>query len=763
MAVGENSTIDDKSMGESVELCLTGMTCSSCAARIEKRLNRLDGASANVNFATEKASVSFDSSLLTTQDLLDAISGIGYGASLIEGNDRSSGEIDDESRYLDHLNPLRNRLIISAILSLPVLALSMVPSLEFQYWQWVALALATPVFIYGGLPFHKAAIANARHLTSSMDTLVSLGSLAAYLWSLYALIFTDAGGPSFRMMFSLTASINSHHPDIYLETASVVITVILFGRYLEAKGKRRSTSVLRSLLLGNGQVVHKILNNDIEVEIDVVDLRPGDRFSVRSGEKVPTDGEIESGEALLDLALLTGEYEPKRFKSGMEVVGGSLNVDGFLVVRATKVGSDTALAGIVSMVEEAQAKKAKVQAIADKVSGIFVPSVIAIAIATFLFRVIIGDSIALSFSSAIAVLVIACPCALGLATPMAILVGTSRAAQMGILIRGPEALEAAGKIDTVVVDKTGTLTTGTMTLQEILLEVGFDYDFVLSMAASAEAATTHPIGRFIVSLSEERELEVQKADLFKSYVGSGVMAQVAGHSVAIGKLDFCLSSGFEISTSFQSKVDAYISNVSITTGLSRIYIGLDGIVVAFMAIGDEIRDDAFETLKKMRQSNLDVVLLSGDNQESARITASQLGIERVVAGATPSEKADYIRELQSQGARVAMIGDGINDAAALAQADLGVAMGSGSAIAQESGDITVFLGGVSGAYSAILVARATLRTIHTNLFWAFAYNVAAIPIAMAGLINPVIAGSAMAFSSVFVVGNSLRLFGFMRR
>ena len=742
-----------------IDLGLAGMTCATCASRIEKKLNRLPGASATVNFATEKASVSFDPDLLSAGDLLEAVASIGYGAQVIDDAELSDApEAAPGPVALDPIKSLRDRVILSATLSLPVLVLSMVPSFEFRNWQWLSFALASPVVIWGGLPFHKAAWANIRHLAFSMDTLISMGSLAAYGWSVYALFFSRAGDSGFKMTFSFTGAIDHMHPDIYLETASIVVAVILFGRYLEARGKRRSGRAISDLAAGGSGAVLLLEANGSTTVANVRTLKVGDRFVVRAGDKIGTDGVVEEGTANVDLALLTGEAIPRRLAVGDAVVGGSVDLDGRLVVRATRVGSDTALAQLAKLVSEAQAKKAAVQHLVDRISGIFVPAVILISVTTLLVRIAIGDGAQMAFTAAVAVLIIACPCAMGLATPMAILVGTGRAAQLGILIRGPEALESAERIDTVVVDKTGTLTTGTMEIEMVYVASGVTQDELLGAAASAESGTHHPLARAVARYCQEHAINVSVPQSVQTRAGSGVVATLDGKVVAVGKFELMEDLGFAMPKDLEFLGAAQFQS----EGKATFFVGWDGWVRGMVSVSDRLRDDAKAAVAAFRALGTQVILLSGDNRSASETVGALLGVDQVIPEVTPQQKSDVVKKLMQEGRKVAMVGDGINDAGALAAANLGISMGSGTDVAMEASDLTVFSGGLFGAVDAIRLSRRTLLTIRSNLFWAFAYNVAAIPLAAFGLVNPVVAGAAMAFSSVFVVGNSLRLFGFTR-
>ncbi|GLY38506.1 carbonate dehydratase [Amycolatopsis sp. NBRC 101858] len=701
---------------KNVELAITGMTCASCAARIERKLNKLDGVTATVNYATEKAKVVY-SGEVGTQDLVAQVEAAGYGARLPQAEPDEVPEGD----------PLKQRLLGSAVLSVPVIALAMVPAWQFTYWQWISLTLAAPVLVWGAWPFHRAAFANLRHGAATMDTLISMGTLAAFGWSVYALLFGSAGLPGMKHPFEFTIERMAGDGAIYLEVAAGVTTFILAGRYFEARSKRRAGAALRALLdLGAKDVA--VLRDGGERRIPIGDLAVGDRFLVRPGEKVATDGVVEDGGSAIDASLLTGESVPVEVGPGDTVAGATVNAGGRLVVRATRVGADTQLAQTARLVEEAQTGKARVQRLADRVSAVFVPIVIALAVATLAFWLGAGGTPSAAFTAAVAVLIIACPCALGLATPTALLVGTGRGAQLGILIKGPEVLESTRRVDTVVFDKTGTVTTGRMTLVEGDGEV-------LRLAGAVEAASEHPVARAIADAARERFGTLPSVADFRSTPGLGVEGVVEGRKVAVGRA----ASG---------------------SALTTVAVTWDGEVRGTLAVADTVKPTSAEAVRRLRGLGLTPVLLTGDGAVVARAVAAEVGIERVIAEVLPKDKADVVRGLQEDGKVVAMIGDGVNDAAALARADLGLAMGTGTDVAIEAADLTLVSGDLRAAADAIRLSRRTLRTIKGNLFWAFAYNVAALPLAAAGLLNPMLAGAAMAVSSVFVVTNSLRLRGF---
>ena len=717
-----------------VDLAIGGMTCASCAARIEKKLNRLDGVTASVNFATQRAHVVAPASL-TTADLVGTVEKVGYTAA-----PASAATDVDESR------PLRTRLLVSAALTLPVLVLSMAPPLQFRYWQWVVLALASPVALWGAWPFHRAAWTNLRHRATTMDTLVSLGVLAAYVWSLWALFIGDAGEPGMRMRFSFVAS---GADEIYFEVVAAVTTFLLAGRYAEARAKRRSGAALRALLdLGAKDVA--VLRDGVEVRVPVAQLAVGDRFVVRPGEKVATDGEVVEGSSAIDAALVTGESVPIEVGPGDTVVGATVNAGGRLIVRATRVGADTALAQMARLVEQAQQGKAQVQRLADRVSAVFVPGVLVLAAITFGAWLATGSGAHDAFTAAVAVLIIACPCALGLATPTALMVGTGRGAQLGILIKGPEMLESTRRVDTVVLDKTGTVTTGVMAVHDV---VGDDPTLVLRAAGAVEAASEHPIGAAIAATARDRLGALPAVDRFESLAGLGVRGIVDGQAVLVGRRSLVAEhAALRSDDALAAAVDA-----AEAVGRTAVLVAVDGVVRGAVVVGDTVEPASADAVRGLRELGLHPVLLTGDNERAARAVAAQVGIEDVVAEVLPAEKVDEVKRLQYAGRVVAMVGDGVNDAAALATADLGIAMGTGTDVAIEASDLTLLRSDLRAAVDAIRLSRATLRTIKGNLVWAFGYNVAALPLAALGLLNPLIAGAAMAASSVFVVTNSLRL------
>jgi Cu+-exporting ATPase len=734
-----------------VQLDITGMTCASCAMRIEKRLNKLDGVVATVNYATEKAKVTVTGDV-TTDELVSAVEAVGYSAALPRPSSPSAAG-DTEPAQVDSTAPLRQRLLMSTALAVPVILLAMIPSLQFDGWQWLSLTLAAPVVTWGAWPFHRAAWANLRHAAATMDTLISIGTIAAFAWSLYALFLGDAGVIGMRHGFSFTPERGMGSSQIYLEVAAGVTVFILAGRYFEARAKRRSGAALRALLeLGAKDVA--VLRDGVETRIPVEQLAVDDLFVVRPGEKVATDGVVVEGTSAIDASLLTGESVPVEVGPGDAVTGATVNAGGRLVVRATRVGADTALAQIARLVEDAQTGKAQVQRLADRVSGIFVPVVIALAAATLGFWLVAAttDSTTAAFTAAVAVLIIACPCALGLATPTALMVGTGRGAQLGILIKGPEVLESTKRIDTIVLDKTGTVTTGQMTLLDVVAADGNTVEDVLRLAGSLEDASEHPIAAAIATGARQRGLSLSPVESFANTEGLGVQGDVDGYTVIVGRERFLADWALHPDATLLAARDAAES-----AGRTPVFVGWDGAARGVLVVADAIKDTSAEAVAGLKALGLRPVLLTGDNERAARAVAAEVGIDDVIAEVLPSQKVDVVRRLQAEGRVVAMVGDGVNDAAALAAADLGLAMGTGTDAAIEASDLTLVRGDLRVAVDAIRLARRTLATIKGNLFWAFAYNVAALPIAAAGLLNPMLAGAAMAFSSVFVVTNSLRL------
>src|SRR4051794_37205954 len=725
-----------------IELPITGMTCASCANRNERRLNKLDGVSASVNYATERASVEYGDGVAVEQ-LVGAVEAAGYQA-VIPAAEPADRETADE----DPTAALRRRLVVSALLAIPVLLMAMVPALQFDNFQWLSLQLATPVVLWGAWPFHRAAWANLRHATATMDTLISVGTLAAWLWSLYALFLGDAGANDMRMPFDLIPSSGGGANEIYLETAAIVTTFILAGRYFEARAKRRAGAALKALLELGAKDVELLDGRRVPVE----HLAVGDRFLVRPGEKLATDGVVEDGRSAVDMSMLTGESVPVEVEPGSEVAGATINAGGRLVVRATKVGDDTALAQIARLVTDAQTGKAPVQRLADRVSGIFVPIVFGIAAATLGFWLGTGQDATFAFTAAVAVLIIACPCALGLATPTALMVGTGRGAQLGLLIKGPEVLESTRSVDTIVLDKTGTVTTGKMALADIALADGEDRDEVLRIAGALEDASEHPIAQAIARAAREQLGALPPVDAFTNREGLGVEGVVDGHGVQIGRPSLMT----EWSLRIPGELGAARRDAE-AQGRTAVVAAWDGAVRAVLVVADTVKPSSAAAVASLRELGLRPILLTGDNETTARAVAAEVGIDEVIAEVLPSDKAGVVRRLQADGRVVAMVGDGVNDAPALAEADLGLAIGTGTDVAIEASDLTLVSGDLRAAADAIRLSRATLRTIKQNLAWAFGYNIAALPLAAAGLLNPVIAGAAMAFSSVSVVANALRL------
>jgi Cu+-exporting ATPase len=742
-------TADVRQRTREIELAITGMTCASCANRIERKLNKLDGVTASVNYATEKAKIVFPDEV-DPSTLVGQVEAAGYSAALPQPPRRESAEESEE----DPTRPLRQRLIGSVVLSVPVIALAMIPAIQFTNWQWISLTLAAPVIAWAAWPFHKAAWQNLRHGAATMDTLISMGTLAAFAWTLYALLWGTAGIPGMKHPFEFTIQRMAGDGNIYLEVAAGVTTFILAGRYFEARAKRRAGSALRALLeLGAKDVA--VLRDGREERVPTESLTVGDRFVVRPGEKIAADGVIEDGASAVDASMLTGEAVPVEVGPGDTVVGATVNAGGRLVVRATRVGTDTQLAQMAKLVEEAQTGKAQVQRLADRISGVFVPIVIALALGTLAFWLGAGGTPAAAFTAAVAVLIIACPCALGLATPTALLVGTGRGAQLGILIRGPEVLESTRRVDTVVLDKTGTVTEGRMSLVDVHVTDDVDDAKVLRLAGALEKASEHPIAAAIARAAEDKVGELPEVEGFTNAEGLGVQGVVDGHAVVVGRTALLEDWALHLTPALaaaKSRAEA--------DGKTAVAVGWDGAARAVLVVADTIKPTSAQAIAGLRRLGLTPLLLTGDNEAAARAVAAEVGIDEVIAEVLPKDKVDVIKRLQAEGKVVAMAGDGVNDAAALAQSDLGLAMGTGTDVAIEASDLTLVRGDLLAAVDAIRLSRRTLATIKGNLFWAFGYNVAALPLAAAGLLNPMIAGAAMAFSSVFVVGNSLRLRAF---
>ncbi|MGB6071389.1 MAG: heavy metal translocating P-type ATPase, partial [Rhodococcus sp. (in: high G+C Gram-positive bacteria)] len=715
-----------------------------------KKLNKLDGVTATVNYATEKARVDYVGDV-STEDLVGTVEQAGYTATVPAPAASSTDPDAAGPAEIDPTASLRQRLLISLVLSVPVIAMAMVPVLQFTNWQWLSLTLAAPVVVWGAWPFHKAAFTNLRHATSTMDTLISMGTIAALGWSLYALFWGTAGTAGMTHPFELTISRSDGAGNIYLEAAAGVTTFILAGRYFEARSKRRAGAALRALLeLGAKEV--SVLREGVEQRIPTDQLIVGDEFVVRPGEKIATDGVVADGSSAVDNSMLTGESVPVEVGPDDLVVGATVNVGGRIVVRATRIGSDTQLAQMAKLVEDAQTGKAQAQRLADKISGVFVPIVIALAAATLGFWIGTGGGIAAAFTAAVAVLIIACPCALGLATPTALMVGTGRGAQLGILIKGPEVLESTRRVDTVVLDKTGTVTTGKMTLLDVITADGEDTAQVLRLAGALEDSSEHPIAQAIAKGAREKVGALPPVEQFINIEGLGVQGIVDDHAMIVGRARLLADRAQQLPDELESAMRAAESE-----GKTAVAVGWDGRARGVLVVADAVKPTSAEAIEQLRGLGLTPIMLTGDNAAAARAIADQVGIHEVIAEVLPADKVDVVKRLQEQGKVVAMVGDGVNDAAALAQADLGLAMGTGTDVAIEASDLTLVRGDLRAAADAIRLSRRTLGTIKGNLFWAFAYNVAALPLAAAGLLNPMLAGAAMAFSSVFVVSNSLRL------
>lgn len=737
-----------------VDLGVTGMTCTSCSARVERKLNKLDGVEATVNYATESAQVSYDPSKVSPEQLIKTVEDTGYGAFTMAS---AAGESEEDNAPADsgqsRINAardheaadLKHRVIVSALLSVPVVLVSMIPALQFNNWQWAVLTLVTPIFFWGGSPFHKATWANLKHGSFTMDTLVSLGTSAAYLWSLWALFIGNAGHPGMKMEMHLLPSASTMD-EIYLETVAVVITFLLLGRWFETKAKGQSSEALRKLLdMGAKDAV--VLRNGAEVRVPVNQLKLGDVFITRPGEKIATDGEVVEGSSAVDESMLTGESIPVEVTKGSKVTGATLNTSGRLMVKVTRIGADTTLSQMAKLVTDAQSKKAPVQRLVDQISQVFVPVVIVIAIVTLIAHLVFTDAgLAPAFTAAVAVLIIACPCALGLATPTALLVGTGRGAQLGLLIKGPEILESTKKVDTIVLDKTGTVTTGTMSVTDVTA-INYSETEILEFAAAVESASEHPIAQAIAKAADHEQVTD-----FQNTAGQGVTGVVRGHEVRVGRPSSTLIDALLHPFQHAQKI-----------GGTPVVVTIDGVDSGIITVRDTVKDTSAEAIRGLKELGLTPILLTGDNEGAAKSVAAEVGIDQVIANVLPHEKVQNLEALQAQGKNVAMVGDGVNDAAALAQADLGLAMGAGTDVAIEASDITLMNNDLRSAVDAIRLSRKTLGTIKGNLFWAFAYNVALIPVAAIGLLNPMLAGIAMAFSSVFVVSNSLRLRGFKAR
>ncbi|MFC8682603.1 heavy metal translocating P-type ATPase [Microbacterium ureisolvens] len=732
-----------------VELEISGMTCASCATRIERKLNKLPGVEATVNYATEKARVRADG--VEAAELIAAVESAGYSAAVPAPVAPEPTSTDTPAEDPE-LVSLRRRLLISTALAVPVTLMSMIPLLQFTYWQWLALTLTAPVAVWGAWPFHRAAFVNARHGAATMDTLISVGVIAAFGWSLYALFFGMAGMPGMHMTFTLFGSPEAGSGEIYLEVAALVTVFILAGRYAEARAKKSSTEALRALLHLGAKNATRLVGG-VEQLVPVSQLIVGDRVLVRPGEKIPSDGLVVDGASAIDASMLTGESVPVEVTTGSRVVGATVNVGGRLIVEITRIGADTELARMQRLMDEAQTGKAKVQRLADRVSGVFVPIVIVLAIVAFAGWLLVGGSLEVAFTAAVATLIIACPCALGLATPTALLVGTGRGSQLGILIRGPQVLEQTRQVDTIVLDKTGTITHGTMTVTTVSPAPGVTAEDLLTNAAGAEWGSEHPVARAIVTAAGDTP---PLAEAFASHAGFGVQAIVDGALVVAGR-PLWVEDQWSVHPPITHRTEAEALEAA---GATVIAVARDGEFLGTIAVSDTVKPTSAEAIARFRALGLSPVLLTGDNAGAAQHIAAQVGIDEIRAGVTPAGKLEVIRQLQAAGRVVAMVGDGVNDAAALAAADLGVAMGGGTDAAIAASDVTIASGDLLVVVDAIRLSRRTLGTIKGNLFWAFAYNIAAIPIAMLGLLNPLVAAAAMALSSVFVVTNSLRLRSF---
>lgn len=730
-------------MSTPLQLDIEGMTCASCATRVEKALNAVEGVEASVNYATERATIVSGS--IEPAVLLSAVENAGYHATI---------HTDESVESTVQAESVRRRLVVSAILTLPIVALSMVPFLQFPYWQWLVTALAIPVASWGAWPFHRAAAINARHGVATMDTLISVGVLAAVGWSIYALLFGGAGRPGMTMTLSLFGAPGAGSHEIYWEVASAVTTFMLLGRYLEHRAKRDAGAALRALM-ESGAKEATVRRDGADTVVPIAQVKVGDLLVVRPGERIPTDGVVLEGTAAIDTSMMTGESVPTEVGPGDAVVGGTINTSGLLVVRASRIGKDTELARMATLVEQAQTGKSNAQRLADRISAVFVPIVIVIAVVTFITWLAIGGPLEVAFQAAVATLIIACPCALGLATPTALLVGTGRGAQLGLIIRGPEILEHSRTIDTVVVDKTGTLTTGDMRVTAVLVAPGRSETEVATVAAAVESGSEHPLARAIVDYGTDLGAVALSGTDFHTTPGRGQRARVGAEPGAVGQLGWLQGEGFVAVGALESAIASAIEAGSTVVAVGR---GTD--IIGAMVVADTVKDSSREAIERLMSLGLTPIMATGDNHVVAHRIAREVGIDVVHAGLTPEGKTQLIQDLQAAGHHVAMVGDGINDAPALATADLGIAMGTGTDAAMTAGDITIVSGDLRSVSDGIRLARRTLGTIRGNLFWAFAYNVAAIPLAVTAVLNPIVAGLAMAFSSVFVVTNSLRLRSF---
>jgi Cu+-exporting ATPase len=727
-----------------IDIPIEGMTCASCAGRVEKSLNDVDGAEATVNFAMKRASVDFDAATTTPADLAKAVEKVGYTAHL-----PVEGETHDHSAHMHaDANALKNRVIISSILTIPVLAMSMIGALQFDYWQWISLVLASIVVFWGGYPIHKATWVNIKHGALTMDTLVTVGVFASLGWSIYNMAFGDAGAIGVEMSFEFLPGRDETAMHIYLEEAAVITTLIMLGRYFEARATSRAGEAIEALLRLGAKDAALLDASGEERRVPIEQLAVGDRFVVRPGEKIAVDGKVIDGAGAIDASMLTGESKPVDVTAGAEVTGATINLSGRLVVEATRIGDDTVLAQIAKLVNDAQSGKSATQRLADRISAVFIPAVFVIATATLAYWLAAGDSTTFAISAAVSVLIIACPCALGLATPTALMVGSGRGAQLGLLIKGPQVLESVGKIKTIVLDKTGTLTTGKMSLERFEFADGVDEEVALARLAAVENASEHPIGQAIA----RTQSNIKQPTYFLNHEGLGVEGMVDGKRVIVGRPRLLTSEDITIDSRVQLAIDAAQAD-----GKTVVVAGWDGAAQAIAVLGDTVKPGSAHAVKELQARGIEPVLVTGDNEQTAANVAGKLGIERYIAEVLPAEKADEVERLQAGGAKVAMVGDGVNDAPALARADLGISVGGGTDVAIEASDLTIVSGEPLAIVDAIRLSESTLGTIRQNLGWAFGYNVAAIPLAAAGLLNPMIAGAAMALSDICVVLNALRL------
>ncbi|MGH2960401.1 MAG: heavy metal translocating P-type ATPase [Solirubrobacterales bacterium] len=734
-----------------LDIPVDGMTCASCAGRVEKSLNDLDGVDASVNFALKQATVEYNAETTATAELTGAIEKVGY-TPRIPSTDHEKHAAHDHSAHINaDADALRTRVIGSALLTIPVLAFSMISALQFDYWQWISLAFTLVVVFWGGWPIHRATWVNLRHGALTMDTLVSVGTLTALSWSIYNLVFGGAGEIGVEMSFEFLPGREESSMHIYLEEAAVITTLIMLGRYFEARATARAGMAIASLMRLGAKEAALLQPDGSERKVAVSALTPGDRFVVRPGEKIATDGLVVEGLSAVDASMITGESMPVEVGPGDEVVGATINSGGRLVVEAARVGEDTVLAQIARLVNDAQSGKSNTQRLADRISAVFIPAVFAIALGTLAFWLIIGDSTTFAISAAVSVLIIACPCALGLATPTALMAGTGRGAQLGLLIKGPQVLESVRKIETIVLDKTGTLTTGRMTVERFVV-AGDDRARALGLLAAAEAGSEHPIGQAIVTAARNDGALALTAQSFMSRPGLGVEAMVDGDHVLVGRPQLLADESFTITDELSAAIDQAGS-----TGNTAVAAGWAGAVRAVAILSDAVKPSAARAVKELKSRGVEPVLVTGDNEATAAHVATNLGIDRHIAGVLPAGKAEEIKRLQDGGRQVAMVGDGVNDAPALAQADLGISIGGGTDVAIEASDLTLVSGDPLAIVDALRLSEDTLHTIRQNLGWAFVYNVAAIPIAAAGLLNPMIAGAAMALSDICVVLNALRL------